>query len=111
MQQWVFYCALYGPEWITGPMWEMVKQQFSVIPDVKCVPRAEAPEDSYLHERAKIFAGVPTFRELDWHRWIPNAGELFFAPVSPISGKDAVKQVQAAKRIAKDFGFDYLGAY
>lgn len=107
--RWVFYCALYGPDQVTTPMWEMVKEKFSVIPDVRFVLRDEAPEDSYLHDRAHVFAGVPTFRELDWHRWVPNAGELFFAPISPVSGEDALKQVESAKEVATRYGFDYLG--
>ena len=46
-----------------------------------------------LHDRAKVFAGIPTFRELDWQKWIPNSGTMFFSPISPVNGADALAQV------------------
>ncbi|GAA5967865.1 hypothetical protein JCM11641_005790 [Rhodosporidiobolus odoratus] len=108
---WVFYGALYGPDEITKPQWETVKSKFSHIKDVRFQLREDVPENSYLHDRAAVFAGVPTFRELAWHQWIPNAGELFFAPISGVSGSDAVAQVKLCKEITKKHGFDYLGTF
>ena len=107
----VFYGALYGPDSITAPTWEVVKSKFDHIPGVRFQLRADVPERSYLHDRAAVFAGVPTFRELDWHQWIPNAGELFFAPISPVSGKDAWAQMKSAKARCLEFGFDYLATF
>ncbi|GAA5948617.1 hypothetical protein JCM21900_005191 [Sporobolomyces salmonicolor] len=108
---WVFYGALYGPPEITTPQWETVKSRFKGIKDVRFQLREDVPTRSYLHDRAAVFAGVPTFRELAWHKWIPNAGELFFAPISGVSGDDAVKQSQIAKEICVSHGFDYLGTF
>ena len=108
---WVFYGALYGPDAITTPTWEVVKSKFAHIDGVRFHLRTDVPERSYLHDRAAVFAGVPTFRELDWHQWIPNAGELFFAPISPVNGKDAWKQMESAKARCLEFGFDYLATF
>ncbi|BGP40494.1 hypothetical protein JCM10450v2_004477 [Rhodotorula kratochvilovae] len=108
---WVFYGALYGPDSVTAPQWEIVKSKFSHIRDVRFQLRADVPDRSYLHDRAAVFAGVPTFRELAWHQWVPNAGELFFAPISKVSGQDAVAQVDLCKRITAKHGFDYLGTF
>ncbi|GAA6003646.1 FAD-binding oxidoreductase [Rhodotorula paludigena] len=108
---WVFYGALYGPEDITRPQFEIVKSRFKHIKDVRFQLREDAPARSYLHDRAAVFAGVPTFRELAWHQWIPNAGELFFAPISGVSGSDARAQVDMCKKITNKYGFDYLGTF
>ncbi|GAA5999943.1 hypothetical protein JCM10207_005982 [Rhodosporidiobolus poonsookiae] len=108
---WVFYGALYGPDDATAQQWETIKKSFSHIKDVRFQLREDVPPESYLHDRAAVFAGVPTFRELAWHQWIPNAGELFFAPISGVSGKDAVAQVAMATKITNKYGFDYLGTF
>lgn len=47
---------------MTLPTYEMIKEKFSVIPDVKFVTREEAAPNAYLHDRACVFSGVPTFR-------------------------------------------------
>lgn len=107
---WVFYGALYGPDSITAPTWEVVKSKFAHIKDVRFQLREDVPERSYLHDRAAVFAGVPTWRELDWHQWTDNAGELFFAPISPVSGIDAKRQVKMCKDRCIEYGFDYLGS-
>ncbi|BGP16618.1 hypothetical protein JCM10213_000466 [Rhodosporidiobolus nylandii] len=109
---WVFYGALYGPPAVTAAQWEhVIKPAFSHIKDVRFDTRETAPKESYLHDRAAVFAGVPTFRELAWHGWIPNAGEaseLFFAPITPVSGKESVEQFKLGKEITERWGFDYL---
>ncbi|GAA5820595.1 hypothetical protein JCM11251_003067 [Rhodosporidiobolus azoricus] len=108
---WVFYGALYGPDELTNPQWEVVKDKFRHIKDVKFSLREDVPPESYLHDRASVFAGVPTFRELAWHAWIPNSGELFFAPISGVNGADAVAQVKLCREITSKHGFDYLGTF
>ena len=60
---------MYGPDSITAPTWELVKTKFDRIQGVKFKLRHEVSENSYLHDRAAVFAGVPTFRELDWQKW------------------------------------------
>ncbi|GAA5887884.1 hypothetical protein JCM6882_000786 [Rhodosporidiobolus microsporus] len=108
---WVFYGALYGPDEVTDPQWEIVKSKFKHIKDVKFSLREDVSAESYLHDRANVFAGVPTFRELAWHAWIPNSGELFFAPISGVNGADAVAQVKLCREITSKWGFDYLGTF
>ncbi|GAA6044162.1 hypothetical protein JCM8097_003728 [Rhodosporidiobolus ruineniae] len=108
---WVLYGSLYGPDEATAPQWEAVKSKFSHIKDVRFQLREDVPPESYLHDRAAVFAGVPTFRELAWHGWIENAGELFFAPISGVNGDDAAAQVELCKKITTKHGFDYLGTF
>ncbi|GEM09962.1 alcohol oxidase [Rhodotorula toruloides] len=108
---WVFYGALYGPDEVTSAQWKVVQSKFAGIRDVRFQLREDVPANSYLHDRAAVFAGVPTFRELAWHQWITNAGELFFAPISGVNGRDAVAQVAMCKKICTKHGFDYLGTF
>ncbi|KAL8279162.1 hypothetical protein RQP46_008418 [Phenoliferia psychrophenolica] len=63
---WVFYGALYGPDSVTAPTWEVVKSKFTPIKN------------------------------------------LFFAPISPVNGADALKQVEMCKKRCVEYGFDYL---
>ena len=41
--------------------------------------------------------------------WLPNGAHLFFSPISPTSGEDAVKQYQMTVKRCAEFGFDYIG--
>lgn len=43
--------------------------------------------------------------------WLPNGGQLLWAPISKVSGEDAKKQHDVAKKLITEFGFDYLGAF
>jgi hypothetical protein len=54
-------------------------------------------------------AGIPNNSELSWVDWLPNGAHLFFSPISPTSGEDAVKQYQMTAKRCAEFGFDYIG--
>lgn len=49
--------------------------------------------------------------ELSWTNFVPNGAALFFSPISPVTGDDAVKQYDIAKRRLEQFGFDYIGTF
>lgn len=53
-----------------------------------------------------LHSTVPTFRELDWQKWIPNSSTLFFSPISPVDGRDALAQVELCKARFEEYGFD-----
>jgi hypothetical protein len=108
---WVFYAALYGPDEITLPKFEFIKKRLSIVPDAKFYERKDVPPNSYLHDYAKFTAGIPTWRELDRMEYIPNASHMFFAPISAIDGKDALRQANMCRERMEQFGFDYLGTF
>jgi hypothetical protein len=54
-------------------------------------------------------AGIPNNSELSWVDWLPNGAHLFFSPISPTTGEDAVKQYQMTAKRCEEFGFDYIG--
>ncbi|KAL8293539.1 hypothetical protein RQP46_000240 [Phenoliferia psychrophenolica] len=103
---WYFYAAVYGPEHMARPHLEFLKSCFMVVPGAQFFLRENVSEDHYLLDRAKVFAGVPTFRELDWQKWIPNSGTMFFSPISPVDGKEALAQVDVCKARFDEYGFD-----
>ena len=43
--------------------------------------------------------------------WRGGGGHLFFAPISPSIGKDAVKQYRMARDRMTEYGFDYMGGF
>lgn len=45
------------------------------------------------------------------YSWLPNGGQLLWAPISKVSGEDAKKQHDVAKNLITKYGFDYLGAF
>lgn len=47
----------------------MLKGIFLAIPGAKCYLREDVPKDHYIFDRANVFSGIPTFRELDWQKW------------------------------------------
>ena len=108
---WVFYAALYGPDEITLPKFEFIKKSLSVVPGAKFYERKDVSPNHYLHDYAKFTAGIPTWRELDRMEYIPNASHLFFAPISAIDGKDAMRQAKMCRERMEEYGFDYLGTF
>ncbi|TKA50974.1 hypothetical protein B0A55_13254 [Friedmanniomyces simplex] len=108
---WVFYAALYGPDEITQPKFDLIKKSLSVVPGAKFYERKDVSPESYLHDYAKFTAGIPTWRELDRMEYIPNASHLFFAPISAIDGEDAVRQAKMCRERMEEYGFDYLGTF
>lgn len=44
-------------------------------------------------------------------QWVPHAAELFFAPISGISGRDVRLQVDMCKSRCLEYGFDYLATF
>lgn len=42
---------------------------------------------------------------------MPNGAHLFFAPISPVTGKDARAQFQLCKKRCDQYGLDFLSTY
>ncbi|TFK52483.1 vanillyl alcohol oxidase [Heliocybe sulcata] len=109
---WVFYAALYGPDDVTLAKYNYIQEQFyKRIPNTKFYQREDVPENHYLHNYARFTTGIPTWRELDRMKWIPNAAHLFFAPLSANNGKDAGRQAAMGRKRMEEYGFNYLGTF
>lgn len=62
---WVFYGCQYGADRMEQI--QTVKKAFSAIEGMKMMLPDDLPADHYLHSRAKVFAGIPVLREIDWY--------------------------------------------
>jgi len=111
--RWSFYGALYGPEPVRDVFWAAIKGAFGRIPSAQFYFPSEVPktEKSVLHIREGTLGGLPSFTELSWTNFVPNGSTLFFSPISPVTGEDAEKQYNIAKKRFAEFGFDYLGTF
>lgn len=101
---WVFYGCQYGDE--RHKQIEQVIAAFSKIQGIKVMYPHELPDDHYLQSRAKVFAGIPVLREIDWLNWVPNAAHLFFSPITPTRGRDARVVHNIIVTLHKKWGFD-----
>ncbi|ORY55959.1 hypothetical protein BCR35DRAFT_215721 [Leucosporidium creatinivorum] len=108
---WSFYASCYGPPEIAKGHLEMIKAAFFQVPGAKMYLCEDVPEGHYLIDRANVFSGIPTFRELDWQKWIPNSSTLFFSPIVPVDGKEALAQVEIFKYRFLEYGFDFFNVF
>jgi hypothetical protein len=58
-----------------------------------------------------VASGIPDLHELAWLNWRPNGAHVFFSPVSSITGPDANKLLQIAKRRHEEAGLDLFPAF
>ncbi|KAJ5885737.1 hypothetical protein N7504_011573 [Penicillium tannophilum] len=109
--RWNFYGALYGPEPIRNALWAAVKEAFSAIPGAQFFFPEDTPENSVLRIRHKTMQGIPTYDELKWIDWLPNGAHLFFSPIAPVQGKDAMEQYAVTKKRCREAGLDFIGTF
>ncbi|QUQ66632.1 FAD-binding oxidoreductase [Kutzneria sp. CA-103260] len=108
--QWNFYGALYGPPAVRAATWEVIRDAFAGIPGAGFHFEGEHPSP-VLAARAKIMAGQPnldTYKILQWH---DNGGHIDFAPVSPATAEDAMRQYEMARDRCREAGKDYMGNF
>lgn len=108
---WILYGCLYSEGDDCEGAVQIVKQAFSHIPNAQFKRPEETPQGSYLRNRIKIFSGTPDLMELGWVNWVPNGAHLFFAPISPITAKDAEKQFKMVKQRHAQYGFDCFSTF
>lgn len=109
--RWILYICVYGPPLIRDAHIHTIKEEFLRIPGSKIMFPDETPMNSYLRSRVKIYTGRPDLRELDWVMWLPNGSHTAFSPISPLTGKDAMRQYNMTKRIHEKWGFDYFPSF
>lgn len=109
---WNFCGALYGPPAVTDALWTVIRDAFAGIPGVKFYfpeDRNAALEPDILLHRAQTMAGVPKLTEFNFLNWNGGGGHIGFSPVSPTTGKDAIKQYRMVSARVREYGFDYMG--
>ncbi len=55
--------------------------------------------------------GIPKLTEFNFLNWNGGGGHVGFSPVSPITGKDAIKQYRMVSGRVREYGFDYMGLF
>lgn len=107
---WNFYGAMYGTPSQIDAQETMIRDSFAAIRGAKF--HLEDNHDSpVLATRAKIMAGQPNLETAAVLQWLDNGGHIDFAPVSPATGADALKQYEMVRDRAHEFGKDYLGTF
>ena len=110
---WNFCGALYGPSPVMDALWTAIRDSFAKVPGVKFYfpedrKNKANPSDILIH-RAETMKGVPKLTEFNFLNWNGGGGHVGFSPVSPITGKDAIKQYRMVSGRVREYGFDYLG--
>jgi 4-cresol dehydrogenase (hydroxylating) len=108
---WNFRFALYGPDNMMDASWQVIRAAFSHIPGVKFSYKQFDKNTPPEHVHDKLQAGIPNLQEFGMLNWRGGGGHLFFAPISPSIGKDAVKQYRMARDRMTEYGFDYMGGF
>jgi 4-cresol dehydrogenase (hydroxylating) len=108
---WNFRFALYGPDPIMDMSWQMIRGAFSRIPGAKFSFKTFDENNPPQHVHDKLQAGIPNLQEFGMTNWTGGGGHLFFSPISPSVGKDALKQYRMARDRLNEYGFDYPGGF
>ncbi len=107
---WNFCGALYGPPPVMDTLWTAIRDSFAKVKGAKFYfeeDRKRRP-DILIH-RGETMKGIPKLTEFNFLNWNGGGGHVGFSPVSPITGKDAIKQYYMIKDRVREYGFDYMG--
>lgn len=112
---WNLNFALYGHESVVNAKLAIVRAVLDKIPGTKVTVRIQDGQDvneDTVHPTDLHRAGIPNLGPYSAVNWCgENGGSLSFAPVSPMTGKDAVAQLELVRRYAREYGFDYYGSF
>ncbi len=109
---WNFYGALYGPPPITDVHWSVIKGAFAQVKGARFFFAEDRPDPKdVLHHRGRTMQGIPSLTEFGFVNWVGGGGHIDFSPISPTTGRDAIKQYTMVKGRANEYGFDYLGVF
>ncbi len=107
---WNFCGALYGPPAITDVLWAATRDAFASIPGARFYfPEDRKRRPDVLIHRSDTMRGIPKLTEFGFLNWNGGGGHVGFSPVSPITGKDAIKQYRMVSGRVRAAGFDYMG--
>ena len=110
--RWNMRFALYGSEAVVDAQFATVTAALSSIPDARIEGRkykGDAPPDQIPPmDRSQI--GIPSLDMLAAVKWRGEAGgHMGFSPVSPLVGRDVLRQYELLRPIMNEHGFDYMG--
>jgi len=108
---WNFYGALYGPEPLMDNNWEIVEASFGAIPGAKFYFDGDRPNDPGFDYRSKLMRGIPNMTEFSILNWTGSGAHIDFAPMSPVDGKDALRQFHIMRDRLAEFDLDYCGEF
>jgi len=108
---WNFYGALYGPPARMDADWSVIRDAFSSIKGARFFDAEQRKGDVAFDYRAKLMRGEPNMTEFSVLNWTGGGGHLGFAPISPPTGEDALKQYRLARTRHEEFGLDYMGEF
>ena len=107
---WNFCGALYGPKPVTDALWTAIRDSFAAIPGAKFYfPEDRKHRPDILIHRADTMQGIPKLTEFGFLNWNGGGGHVGFSPVSPTTGRDAIKQFKMVSGRVREYGFDYMG--
>jgi 4-cresol dehydrogenase (hydroxylating) len=109
---WNFYGALYGPPPVMDTLWTVIRDSFAKVPGAKFYfPDDRKAGNDVLKHRAQTMRGVPRLTEYSFVNWVGGGGHIGFSPVSPIRGKEALKQYEMVRDRMHEYGFDYMSVF
>jgi 4-cresol dehydrogenase (hydroxylating) len=108
---WTLRFALYGSEEMVDLRLEIVREAFARIPGAELVSRkyrGDATRDD-VDPLDRIQLGIPGLETMKMLEWSGGAGaHLDFAPITPLTGAEAVRQYELFQRVADEHGFDNM---
>lgn len=67
--------------------------------------------EKLVHHFHDMFTGTPDLQEFALLNWIGGGGLIWFAPICPTRGSEAIKQIDMMKSLAAEFEFDFIDAF
>jgi len=112
---WNVNFGLYGARELVEARLAIARRALEALPGTEVTVRkyegAEVAEDT-IHVTDLHRGGIPNLTPFSAVKWRgENGGTIAFAPVSPITGRDAMKQVEVVRRYGRQYGFDYYGSF
>jgi 4-cresol dehydrogenase (hydroxylating) len=105
---WNFSIRLFGYREINLTNAKIIKQAFAKVTTAQFDEREWRQGDPIQGSGA----AVPSLGPLSIVNWRGGrGGHLTFSPISPPTGRDAVKQYQMTRKRYEEFGFDYSGGF
>lgn len=108
---WNVYSALYGTDEIVDSNWKIITAAFKASGGEVFAEEDVEPGDKLFDYRKKAMSGSLTMYEFGLYNWRGGGGSLWFSPVSQARGNETIKQMDLAKRITAEYGFDYVALF
>ena len=108
---WNVYAALYGTPEQVDVNWRMVKGAFEASGGEVLTAEDVDTDDPLWQYRVDMMSGTLSMREFSLYNYRGGGGSTWFAPVSQAMGSETLNQMQLAKSILGEYGFDYVALF